>query len=204
MAVCVSSIELELAAGALGSWDVSCVNVTSEGEVRLAREARQACGTADLLMVVDEGISPMACIRPGIMPSGLLQRPFQSDLVRDAVEDFVAYVLRRLGGDTGESLVIEGREGIMCIPYSDIICLEAREKRINARTRRDEYAFYDTLGHLEEILPDGFMRCHRGFIVSLSHIRRLSLTQGRVVMDDGAEIPVSRSYRSALKERLRA
>ena len=45
---------------------------------------------------------------------------------------------------------------------------------------------------LERDLPGGFMRCHRSFIVNLSHIREFD---GKILkMSDGADVDVSASY----------
>lgn len=64
-----------------------------------------------------------------------------------------------------------------------------------------------TLAGLEAVLPPEFARIHRSYIVSLAHARGLRMAPGRravVVLADGRTLPVGRSYRSALRERLGA
>ncbi len=62
--------------------------------------------------------------------------------------------------------------------------------------------------YLEELYrsdPASFVRVHRQHIAALAYVRELHpLINGawRVVMNDGQEIPVSRSFAPALKGRL--
>ena len=50
---------------------------------------------------------------------------------------------------------------------------------------------------MEQLPEDRFMRIHRSYIVSLSHIREASATA--VTLDNGITIPVSESYRPAFR-----
>ena len=47
------------------------------------------------------------------------------------------------------------------------------------------------LSDMEALLGDGFFRCHRSYIVSMKHVRRV--TRAAMILDDGTEIPLSRS-----------
>ena len=54
-----------------------------------------------------------------------------------------------------------------------------------------------SLGELEEKLQgEDFFRCHRSYLVHLSHIRKIEKNQ--VILDWGAEVPVSRDRRKGL------
>lgn len=69
-------------------------------------------------------------------------------------------------------------------------------------TDTEEYAFYDTLDELTKRLSDGFIRCHRSFLVNKNKIEKVFLSQNRLVLEEDFEIPLSRSYKPALKEYL--
>ena len=98
------------------------------------------------------------------------------------------------------TFLIENREGKTYIPMSQIYYFEAREKRIYVRLKREEYTFYDTMEHLAEELPEEFIRCHRSFIVSRSRIQKVMLSKNRIILEHNMEVPLSRSYKAALKE----
>ena len=62
-----------------------------------------------------------------------------------------------------------------------------------------------TLAALEQVLPADFMRVHRSWIVSLSHVRGWAPAPGgRATLEVGeARIPVGRTFRRATIDRLR-
>ena len=97
-------------------------------------------------------------------------------------------------------LLIETREGRTYVPFSKIYYFEAREKRIYVRLKKQELTFYDTIEHLSERLPDGFIRCHRSFIVNRSRIQRVMLSKNLIELEQNMEIPLSRSYKPVFKE----
>ncbi|WP_164977440.1 LytR/AlgR family response regulator transcription factor [Ancylomarina salipaludis] len=58
----------------------------------------------------------------------------------------------------------------------------------------------ETLSHIIELLPsDRFIRIHRQFIVPLAKIESIS---GNTVYLNGKDLPVGRSYRNSLKEKM--
>ena len=103
-------------------------------------------------------------------------------------------------GVGGAGFAIEGKEGITRISYERIVCFESVAKRISVRLAREQYSYYDTLDHLQESLPPQFVRCHRSYIVNLNRATKLVLSDNTIHMDDGSQIPVSRSYKARVKE----
>ncbi len=78
--------------------------------------------------------------------------------------------------------------------YSSIETV-GRERRLHKRT----------LAQLETLLPDSFQRVHRSHIVNLLHARQIRVNEsgGRsVLLGNGSEVPVGRSYADALAKRL--
>ena len=204
MLLCESLKQLEEAVEAKSVWDVACVDVGDGGAVSRAREVRTLCPQVELLIVVDANASPMRYVRPGVIPSALVQRETSVEQVRSAIEDFVGYLVEMRGSAGDEHrFVIETKEGVASLPFQSILCFESRAKRITVRLKREEYAYYDTLDHLQDTLPRAFLRCHRSYIVNIDRVRRLRLSDNTIELDDGTLVPVSRSYKSAIKEGLR-
>lgn len=67
----------------------------------------------------------------------------------------------------------------------------------------DTFEFVSSLSKIETLLvSDNFMRVHRSFLVSLSHIASQQVKNNSIVMLNGATIPVSRKCNSLLRKTL--
>lgn len=181
--------------------DMACYDVSAKGSIDLLERIRRQYKETLLLLIAEPSMSPMEYIRPSILASSLLLRPITGDRLMDNLSELWEQYQEKNSGEEEESLVIETREGKTFVPFSKIYYFEAREKKIYLRLKKQEITFYDTLEHLEERLPESFVRCHRSFIVSRNRIRRVMLSKNLIVLEQGIEIPLSRSYKPAFKER---
>ena len=95
-------------------------------------------------------------------------------------------------------------EGLLFIETDNILYLQADsnytyffligDKKITASK---------TLGDIEKLLPDNFVRVHTTYIVNLNRIQKyIKGDGGHVVMEDGATVPVSRSQKQTFLKRL--
>ncbi|MCI9162207.1 MAG: LytTR family transcriptional regulator [Lachnospiraceae bacterium] len=180
--------------------DMLCYDVSPKGSIEDLERIREIYQNALLLLIADARMSPMEYIRPTILASSLLLRPVSPRQAQDQITDLVERFVGQTGEGKEESLVIEAREGKTYVPLSQIYYFEAREKRIYVRLKKRELAFYETIEHLAERLPEQFVRCHRSFIVSKKRIRKVMLSKNLIELEQGMEVPLSRSYKSAFKE----
>jgi len=104
----------------------------------------------------------------------------------------------RLSVRTGGGIELVELERVVAIrgadDYSELMLVDG-ETRLHERSLTD----------LERVLPDGFMRVHRSWIVRLDRVRGWEPRPGgRAVLTlDGTSVPVGRTYRRAVLERLR-
>ena len=63
-----------------------------------------------------------------------------------------------------------------------------------------EYRFYGSLDKIQGALGERFLRCHKSFLVNIAQV--LKFSGGRIVLQGGMEVPVSRSYVGSVKKRL--
>lgn len=98
-----------------------------------------------------------------------------------------------------EALVLRGATKTHRVGPAEIRYLKADHVYV-------EYHLADgTVLHVRETLreatgrldPTRFVRCHRSYAVNLAHVRALG--RSSVTLDGGAELPVSRSRREALR-----
>jgi len=103
-------------------------------------------------------------------------------------------------------VVARVKDGIRIIPVTRLTSASVEDKTVYVETLDGRFRTDYDLTQLEQSLdPASFVRVHRQHIVGLAHAREIQpLINGawQVVMNDGREIPVSRSFAPALKGRL--
>ncbi|MEM1206211.1 MAG: LytTR family DNA-binding domain-containing protein [Acidobacteriota bacterium] len=117
---------------------------------------------------------------------------------------------RRLahGGELPEAprplkrLAVERRGRIYFVPVTDIHWIEAEGAYVRLHTAEASHLVRDSLKRLEGALdPNRFVRIHRSTLVDIERVAELRpLFHGeyQVVLDSGAELKLSRSYRDRL------
>jgi DNA-binding LytR/AlgR family response regulator len=79
---------------------------------------------------------------------------------------------------------------IVRIPVSEIFCVEAFAHSVVITTTTDLFDAKQSITEIENLLREGFIRCHRSYIVGLKYIKRITKTE--VILDNGRAIPLSR------------
>lgn len=181
--------------------DVSCFDVTSDGSVEALENIRKKDKSAMLVLVSDVTVSPLKYMKPTLMASSLIMKPFNRTAVSTAFKDVLdAVYADKKGDEDDKKFCVETKSGQRYIPYSKIVYFEAREKKIFVNTQFEEISFYSSLDVLEESLPPNFVRCHRSFIVNKDKITQILFSQNTICCVDDFMLPLSRSYKPAFKE----
>ena len=114
-----------------------------------------------------------------------LRKPVENDMleraVRKAEENLLSY----------QDLAFCSDGSVFRVPKRDILYFESRYRKIIVHTERSEFEFYATIQQMEEKAGQGFLQCHKSFLVNLSRIA--AMTNGYFRMDDGRCVPISRS-----------
>lgn len=101
-----------------------------------------------------------------------------------------------------ERLVIKNNGRIFFLKTEEIDWISAEGNYVNLHVKKDSYLLRETISSLESQLnPQRFARIHRSQIVNLDRIRELrhwSHGEYQVVLHDGVELMLSRSYREKL------
>ncbi|WP_455713996.1 LytR/AlgR family response regulator transcription factor [Anaerosporobacter sp.] len=183
--------------------DFLCLDVTQEGAIAFAEHIRRLFPNIVLQIIADSSISPMSYLNPSIMAVSLLLKPYDKKQLCKAVQEMFQYALiKDTTIDQEECFIIEIKGDRIRIEYSSIVFFESREKKIIVMSDEREYCFYNTIDSLEKILPGNFIRSHRSFIFNLSRVQEIKMAQNTIIMNDGNKVPISRSYRSVVKENL--
>ncbi|MBR2548682.1 MAG: response regulator transcription factor [Clostridiales bacterium] len=123
-----------------------------------------------------------------------LTKPVDIDKLREVLK----YVLDKQGSNSHQIIIKEDGEDIL-IDINDVIYMESMNQNVRIVTSAGEHIIRYNIGDFEEELKDdGFFRIHRGYLISLSKVKRLS--KNDVVMDGDVTLPVSRSNVKPLKD----
>lgn len=180
-----------------------CFDIKLDDNNGCLTELRKDYDQMQLMLIADKTMSPYKYLKPGIRPDSVLLRPFGIDDFKEVMEEYISLGIKRLIGDQIQNaFLISNKDESILLEYNNIFYFEAREKKIFVRTLKEEYCFYDTLDELQESLPNYFLRCHRSFIVNANLINKLLTSSNMIELKQGFSIPVSRSYKPIIKDRI--
>jgi two-component system LytT family response regulator len=115
-------------------------------------------------------------------------------------------LLRRLGQSAPSPIAVRTRRGIVLVPVEEIDWIEAEDNYVRLHVGAKSHLLRSTLADMESRLPpQRFLRVHRGAIVNVERMRELQpSTHGdfKILLRDGATVPMSRRFRSQVQERL--
>ena len=89
------------------------------------------------------------------------------------------------------SLLVQKRYESNIIAFDDIVFCEIIDKKIYLHLKTEEVIdYYDRIENLETKLDGSFFKCHRSYLINLSHLK--SYKNGMAYMINDKQIPVSR------------
>lgn len=105
-----------------------------------------------------------------------------------------------------DRFVIKNNGRILLVPVEEVDWIEACGNYVVLHTSSAKHIVRETMKRLEVRLdPHRFLRIHRSSIVNINRIKELQVHFGDehlVILDNGAELTLSRRYRECLSERL--
>lgn len=79
---------------------------------------------------------------------------------------------------------------IFRLPVNHVQYVEAFSHTVTVATQTESHQVKMPISEVEKLLGEGFVRCHRSYLVGLKHIARLSKSE--VILDNGKTLPLSR------------
>jgi len=103
-----------------------------------------------------------------------------------------------------ERILIRDKADVHVIPVAKIDYIESQDDYVSLKVGDRSLLKEQTLSELEQLLDPGrFVRIHRRYLLNVSRLARIeqSVTDSRVaVLQDGSELPISRSGYAKLRE----
>ena len=124
-------------------------------------------------------------------------KPWSEARLRTAIERVIS---REPRGRAQTLVVRKGRE-LRTIPATDIVYARGADDYAELHLIDGGVHLHEkTLNTLETLLPSGFTRVHRSFIVNMARVRGLRTgPRLALVMEDQSLVPVGRVYRDAIR-----
>ncbi len=150
-----------------------------------------------------------------------LLKPFDRERFETAVRRAKSQILNKTSGNLNtrilsaleeiksrpvhtDRLVIKTNGHIFFIKAEEIDWIEAEGNYVRLHVGKESYLLRETISSMESQLdPRSFLRVHRSAIVNIDRIQELQPWfhgEYRIVLQDGVELTLSRSYREKLNE----
>lgn len=139
-----------------------------------------------------------ACLHPvGFILPPPNQTHFNGILKR-VTEDFQSFS----EASADDFLSLQSGGTVYRLSVREIDYIEALDKKLNIWIKRQCITVYEKLANMEETLGERFFRCHRSYLVNYSHIESVDYAVMEVRLKGGMAVPLSRSSKDRLKERI--
>lgn len=110
---------------------------------------------------------------------------------------------RENNGEKRIVFVLESEHCGAIIPSHFVFFFEAKKQRVFVHTEYMEYPSDMTLKELEGVALKRFVRCHRSFMVNMEYVKRYDENSKKLIMKEGTQIPVSKTYEGRVSELLK-
>lgn len=117
---------------------------------------------------------------------------------QDKLAEVLSAIRKELAGE--EYYAFQVNREVLRVEKKKILYLESNKRQLYLYTEEESFCFYGSLDQAQEQLGDGFLRCHRSYLVNISRVQRYSREQ--ISLKGGAAVPISRSYARECMRRL--
>lgn len=194
-----------------GDWDgsnrhdVFFLSFSEAGEpvLKAARTVRLTGEDVFLLLVGERGNDFLSFFRPKIRPNGVIFHPVRNADLRDVLDEIISEMLRLEKGKDASAFILKSEGVSYRIPYREILFFEASVKKVNLHTAGQQIGYYDSIENLMKALPENFVRCHRSYIVNILQVEEMRVTDMELRLIGGYRIPISRTYKESIRQKLR-
>jgi len=172
-----------------------------DAHIDFALKLRAEWSVLFVIFVLEDPADVITVARPSIQVSGILFTPPEADKLYKTIWEVYTEFTRVYKKKQNRFIVKNGAENVF-VDIDDICFFEARAKKIAIKTFTQEISFYSNFDSILEQVSEGFVRCHKGFVVNLQHIKGVNWREMTLSMSDGSFLPVSRSFKQAVVDAL--
>lgn len=147
--------------------DIVLLDIAMEGMDGMETARRlKACSDAILIFVT--GVKEQVFQAFDVGAFHYLMKPVNQDKMTDVLKRAVQEIEKRQAAP--RYLLIKADGCHRKVPVEDILYVENSGRKVILHTKTECLEYYERMNHLEEVLGEGFYRCHRGYLVALAAI----------------------------------
>lgn len=139
------------------------------------------------------------CARPAGILLGSYTQDQASTCFQRIIDDYSSIANE---GSNSDVMLLESGTTTYRLPYSQILYIEALNKKLNVCTARQTISVRRSLNSIADALPDYFLRSHRSCVVNMQHVTSTDYKDMLLTMSDGSRLPIARSMKESLQEYL--
>ena len=170
------------------------IRMPGEDGMTLARRLRQKGFGGELIFV---------SVFPEYMPDAFEVEALDylcKPIDRCRLEAALKRGLKRLKNRTEQGLFIQTVNWCRTVKFQDIYYCEVINRKIYIHTRSGTMDYYGKMKELELQAGSRLFKCHRSYLINLDYLSEYR--GGTAVLENGEQIPVAKSCRQLLMERL--
>ena len=166
-------------------WDILLLDIEmgNMDGVTLAKKIRQDNESVQMVFVT--GFADYISEGYEVAALHYLMKPVKQDKLFAVLDRAVASIQK-----TERVILLPVGGEMLRLPISQVQYVEAFSHTVAIITGTDTIQVKMPISEVEKLLGEGFIRCHRSYLVGLKHIARLSKTE--VILDSGKALPLSR------------
>lgn len=130
--------------------------------------ARRLKKQSDAILIFVTGVKEQVFQAFDVGAFHYLMKPVDQDKMTDVLRRAVQEVEKRQAAP--RFLLVKAEGCHRRIPVEDILYVENSGRKVILHMKTECLEYYERMNHLEEVLGEGFYRCHRGYLVALSAI----------------------------------
>ena len=118
-----------------------------------------------------------------------LLKPLVKDKFNSVFQEALKEAGKRIRGRE-ESLFFQTKSRCFTLLKNEILYVENCRRKVDIHALHQTESIYATMAHMEELLGEGFFRCHRGYLVNMAYIAQYSADS--ILLHNGETIYLSR------------
>ena len=98
--------------------------------------------------------------------------------------------VRKMEDAGGEQLFFQTKARRFVVQKREILYVESHKRKVEIHTPGENITIYATMKSMEELLGEGFFRCHRGYLVNLAYVSEYGT--GAIRLKNGEDVYLAR------------
>lgn len=147
--------------------DILLLDIAMEG-MNGMETAREIKKRLDVILIFVTGVKEQVFQAFDVGAFHYLVKPVDEARLREVLNRAVQEVQKRQGAP--KFLLVKSGGGHRRIPVEDILYVENNGRKVILYTKKEKVEYYERMNHLEEVLGEGFYRCHRGYLVAFQAV----------------------------------